>query len=445
MDIPETRYAKSGDLHIAYQVLGDGPFDLVFVPEFWHSIEAQWEEPHFEGFLRRLASFSRLICFDQRGTGLSDPVALSELPTLEEWIDDVRAVIDAVGSSKPALLGSGGGGVMSALFAASHPDQTRALVLINSFARLSRADDYPWGTSDEFEDRVMRELAVGWGRGSLLETVGPSVASDADFRAWWARYQRLGSSPGTVMTMRKMLAQLDIRHVLPSIRVPTLILHRKDNWLVDVQHGRYLAEHVPDARYVEVPGIDYFPFVGESDVILDEIEEFLTGAPRAAESGRILATVLFTDIVASTERAAELGDGPWRELLDRHNAVVRRELARFRGREVDTAGDGFLATFDGPARAIRCAAATRDAVRSLGLEIRSGLHTGELELADGDVRGIAVHIGARVMALAEPNEILVSSTVKDLVAGSGIEFEDRGSPALKGIPGDWRLFAVKKG
>jgi pimeloyl-ACP methyl ester carboxylesterase/class 3 adenylate cyclase len=442
MDVPETRYARSGDLHIAYQVLGDGPFDVVFVPEFWHSIEAQWEEPGFDKFLRRLASFSRLICFDERGTGLSDPVAMSELSTLETWIDDVRAVMDAVGSSKAALLGSGGGGVVSALFAATHPDETRALVLMNSFARLTRTDDYPWGSSEEFETRIMRELELGWGRGSLLETVGPSVAGNPEFRAWWARYQRLGSSPGTVISVRKMLRQLDIRHVLPSIRVPTLIVHRKDNWLVEVGHGRYLAEHVPGARYMEAPGVDYFPFVGDSETILDEIEEFLTGMRDRREEDRMLVTVVLTDIVGSTQRVAEIGDRRWRDLIDRHDAVVRQQLARFRGREVDTAGDGFLATFDGPARAIRFALAAREAVAALGLEIRAGLHTGEVEVAGQNLRGIAVHIGARVMARALRGEVLVSSTVKDLVAGSGIDFEDRGTHALKGVPNKWHLFAV---
>jgi pimeloyl-ACP methyl ester carboxylesterase len=439
---PETRYAKSGNLHIAYQVLGEGALDLVFVAEFWNSIEAQWEEPRFERFLRRLGSFSRLICFDQRGSGMSDPVALSELPTLEEWMDDVRAVMDAVGSGKAVLLGSGGGGLMSMLFAATYPERTEALILINSFARLTRAPDYPIGTSAEFEDRIIWELENGWGQGILLETTAPTLAGDASFRRWWARYQRLGASPGTVITMRGMLQESDVRHVLASIQVPTLILHRAGNRLVDVALGRYLAEQIPGARYVEVAGVDYFPFVGDAEAILDEVEEFVTGERTGAEGDRVLATVLFTDIVSSTERLAQLGDHRWKDLLQRHDKLVRHEISRHRGREVDHTGDGFLVRFDGPARAIRCAVSIREAVREVGLEIRAGLHTGEIEMIGDSVRGIAVHIAARVMADAGPGEVLVSSTVKDLIAGSGIEFEDRGTHALKGVPGEWRLFAV---
>jgi class 3 adenylate cyclase len=333
---------------------------------------------------------------------------------------------------------------MSMLFAATYPEQTQALVLVNSFARLTKDADYPWGTSPEFEDRVVREMRHGWGRGVLLETAGPSVAGDPAFRRWWGRYQRLGSSPGSILVMRGMLQQVDVRHVLPSIRVPTLVLHRKDNWLVDVGHGRYLAEHIPGARYEEVPGVDYFPFVGDSETILQEIEEFLTGVRHGPEADRVLATILFTDIVASTEHAARLGDHAWRELVGRHDRLVREELDRFRGREVDTAGDGFLATFDGPARAVRCAQAISAAVPTLGIEVRAGLHTGEVELAGRGVRGIAVHIGARVAAEAGAGEILASSTVRDLVAGSGIQFEDRGIHALKGVPDEWHLFSVTR-
>jgi class 3 adenylate cyclase len=442
MEAPETRYAESGGLHLAYQVLGEGPPDLVYVAEFWNSIEAQWEEPGFERFLRRLASFSRLICFDQRGSGMSDPVALSELPTLEEWMDDVRAVMDAVGSRKAVLLGSGGGGLMSMLFAATYPERTEALNLINSFARLTRGPDYSIGTSPEYEDRIVWEMRTGWGRGILLETAAPTLAGDAGFRRWWARYQRLGASPGTVLTMRRMLQQFDVRHVLGSIRVPTLILHRAGNRLVDVALGRFLAEQIPGARYVEVQGVDYFPFVGDADAILDEVEEFITGERASAQRDRVLATVLFTDIVGSTQRAAELGDRRWRDLLQRHHTSIRRELQRHRGEEVDTAGDGFLATFDGPARAVRCAQSIGDAERSLDLEVRCGLHTGEVERTAGKVGGLAVHIAARVMAAAGPGEVLVSSTVKDLVAGSGLSFQDRGVHVLKGVPGKWRLFVV---
>jgi class 3 adenylate cyclase len=442
MDIPETRYAKSGDVHIAYQVFGQGRVDLVFVAEFWNSIEAMWEQPNYRHFLERLGSFARVMCLDQRGTGSSDPVSLSELPTLEVWADDVIAVMQSEGIADAALLGCGGGGSVGMLFAATFPERTHALVLLNSTARFTRAEDYPWGTSPEFESRLEQEMRFGWGRGVLLETVGPSVAGDPEFRAWWGRYQRLGSSPGTIVRVREMLRQLDVRHVLPSIRVPTLIVHRRDNRLVEVGHGRYLAEHIPGNRYVEVIGDDYFSFVGNSDEILDEVEEFLTGFRRAAEHDRVLATVLFTDIVGSTEQAATLGDRAWRELRDAHDAIVRSELERYRGREIDTAGDGFLATFDGQAGALRCACSIREAVRLLGLEIRAGLHTGEVELAGDRVAGIAVHIGARVSAQADPGDVLASSTVRDLVAGSGIEFEDRGLHELRGVPGDWRLFAV---
>ncbi len=444
MTPPETRYAKSGDVHVAYQVFGQGRLDLVFVAEFWNSIEAMWEQADYRRCLERLSSFARVICLDQRGTGSSDPVSLSELPTLEVWADDVIAVMEAVGSERAALLGSGGGGGVSMLFAATFPERVRALVLVNSTARYTRAPDYPVGTSPEFEARIEKELEFGWGRGVLLETVGPSVAHDAGFRTWWGRYQRLGSTPGVVRATRHMLQQLDVRDVLPSIRVPTLIVHRSDNRLVDVRHGRYLAERIPGARYVELPGDDYLWFVGDADAILDEVEEFLTGSRRSPGSDRVLATVLFTDVVGSTERAASLGDAAWRDLRAAHDDIVRAELARHRGREIDTAGDGFLATFDGPARAVRCACAIRDGVRAIGLEIRVGLHTGEVEIVGDRIAGIAVHIGARVAAGAEPGQVLASSTVRDLVAGSGIEFEDQGSHELKGVPGEWRLFAVTR-
>ena len=442
MEPPETRYAKSGDILVAYQELGEGDVDLVYCAEFWHSIEAQWMEPRFESFLRRLASFSRLICFDQRGTGLSDPVSSSDLPTLEQWMDDVRAVMDVADSRRAALLGSGGGGLTSMLFAATYPERTAALILLNSAARFTQAPDYPWGTSPEFEQEVVEKMRAGWGQGIFADAVAPSVANEPGFREWWARYERLGTRAGAIVPFRQMIQQVDVRHVLPSIQAPTLILFRAGNRLFDVGHGRYLAEHIPGAKYVELSGEDHLPFVGDADAILDEIEEFLTGFRHGGEPDRVLATVLFTDIVGSTERAAQIGDRRWRELLDRHDQAIRRVLARFRGREIDTAGDGFLATFDGPGRAVRAAQAIREAVRSVGFEVRIGLHTGEVEVVESDVRGIAVHIGARVAATAGPGEVLVSSTVKDLVAGSGIEFEDRGAHELKGVPGDWRLFSV---
>ena len=440
--LAETRYAESGEFHIAYQVVGEGAPDIVLVPEFWHSIEAQWEEPSLASFLHRLSSLGRLIVFDQRGTGVSDPLPPGEIPSLEQWLDDINAVLEEVGSTHAVLIGMGGGGSLSMLFAATHPDRTSGLVLVNSFPRLAQAEDYEWGRAPAVEEEVLHVMRTGWGRGVLLDIVAPSKVGDEQFRQWWARYQRLGSSPGTIVRMRRMLDEFDVRDVLQSIRSPTLVLHRSGNTFVRVEHGRYLAEHIPGARYVELAGSDYFAFVGNSDVILDEIERFVTGLTHAPESDRVLATVLFTDIVGSTQRAVELGDRRWAELLGDHHAVVRRELERYRGQEVDTAGDGFFATFDGPARAVRCALAVRDAVRTLDLEVRAGLHTGELELAGDGVRGLAVHIGQRVLAQADAGEVLVSSTVKDLVAGSGLAFADRGVHTLKGVPEQWRLFEV---
>jgi class 3 adenylate cyclase len=443
MEPPATLYATSPDgVHIAYQVFGEGQRDLMYVPEFWNSIEAMWEQPRFRRFLERLATFTRVICMDQRGTGLSDPVSLAELPTLEQWADDVTLVLDAAGSTGAALLGSGGGGLVCQLFAATYPERTNALVLINSAARFSRGPDQDWGWSDEFEERILKELRFGWGRGVLLETVAPTVAGDPEFRQWWGRYQRLGSSPGTVIAMRRMLEQLDVRNVLPSIRVPTLVIHRKDNRLVDVAHGRYLANHIAGSRYAEVDGDDYLPFIGDSDEILGQIEEFLTGAKPTIGHDRVLATVLFTDIVGSTEKAAALGDAAWLGLLHRHHSTIRGLLERHRGREVDTAGDGFLATFDGPARAIRCATSIVDALEALDIGVRAGLHTGECELIGEKVGGIAVHIAARVVGLAGRGEVFVSSTVRDLVAGSGLSFEDAGEHELKGVPDRWHLYRV---
>lgn len=436
----ETRYARSGEAHIAYQTVGSGPVDLILLPGAFSHVEHQWEEPSFARFLRRLASFSRLIVFDVRGTGLSDRAA--ELPTLEEQIDDVLAVLDAVDSERAALFGLSQGGGLAALFAAAHPDRTSALVLFGAYARSTWADDYPWGRTPENYETLMRTADEGWGSGAFLPLVAPTMADDASFKLWWARLERLSGSPGAILAFLRMQREADVRHVLPAIRVPTLILQRNDDAYRNPGSGRYFAETIPGAKYVELSGRDNLPYVGDQDAVLDEVEEFLTGARRAAEPDRVLATVLFTDIVGSTQRAAELGDRAWRDLLERHDALVRRELDRGRGREVDTAGDGFLATFDGPARAIRCAQAIAERVRDLGLEVRSGLHTGEIELAGDHVRGIAVHIGARAAALAGPGEVLVTSTVKDLVAGSGIEFEERGEHELKGVPGAWRIFLV---
>jgi pimeloyl-ACP methyl ester carboxylesterase len=442
---PETRYARSGDVNIAYQVVGDGPRDLVFVPGWVSHIEYMWEEPGFAAFLRRLASFSRLILFDKRGTGLSDRVPNTELPTLEQRMDDVRAVMDAVGSERAALMGISEGGPMCLLFGATYPDRTTALIMIGSYARRIWAPDQPWAAREEQYEAFVDDVQRNWGGPVGLAIRAPSRMDDAAFTRWWATYLRMSASPGAAEALTRMNGPIDVRHVLPVVQVPTLILHRSGDRSLPVDGARYMAEHIPGASYVELEGDDHLPFVGDQDSILDEVEQFLTGVRHGPEPDRVLATILFTDIVGSTERVAELGDRRWRELLEAHHAAVRRELERFRGREVDTAGDGFLATFDGPARAIRCAIAIREGVSALGLEVRAGLHTGECELHGESVAGIAVHVGARVAALAGPSEVLVSGTVKDLVAGSGIEFDDRGVHELKGVPGEWRVHAVRAG
>ena len=435
---PETRYAKSGDVNIAYQVVGEGSRDLVLVPGFVSHLDLDWEEPRYAHFLRRLASFSRLIMFDKRGTGLSDRPG--GLPDLETRMDDVRAVMDTVGSERAALLGYSEGGPMCILFAATYPERTSALVLYGTYAkRRDPDDDYPWAATWEerqaYADQVERE----WGEEADLGTMAPN-ADEAMVR-WWHVRARASASPGSAKALILMNSQIDVRGVLSSIRIPTLVLHRFGDRDSRLEEGRYIARRISGARFIELEGQDHAPFI-DPDQILDEVEEFLTGVRRGPESDRVLATVLFTDIVGSTERASELGDRRWRELLEQHHAVVRRHIDRFQGREIDTAGDGFLAAFDGPARAVRCARAIGDALRELGIDVRAGLHTGECELVDGKVAGVAVHTGARVAARAGPGEVLVSQTVKDLVAGSGIEFEERGEHVLKGVPGQWRLYAV---
>src|SRR5215213_1354304 len=439
---PETRYAKSGGLNIAYQAVGEGPPDLVYVPGWVSNVELMWEEPDLARFLRRLSSFARLILFDKRGTGLSDRVANDRLPTLEERMDDVRAVMDAVASERAALFGHSEGGNMSMLFAATYPNRTVALVTVGVYAKRIRSDDYPWAPTADARQAEIAEVEREWGTFDL-DYYAPSRVGDEQFGRHLAAYLRRGASPGAAAALLRMNSQIDVRDVLPAIRVPTLVMHRAGDRDVNVEEGRYIASRIPGAKFVELPGADHLFWARGVEEVADEIEEFLTGVRPAPELDRVLATVLFTDIVGSTERAAELGDRRWGELLSEHDRVVRRKLERFRGREVDTAGDGFLATFDGPARAVRCATAIRDAVRTLGLEVRAGVHTGECEVDDGKVRGIAVHTGARVAALAGAGEVLASSTVKDLVAGSGIEFDDRGAHQLKGVPGEWRIYAVR--
>jgi pimeloyl-ACP methyl ester carboxylesterase/class 3 adenylate cyclase len=440
LTVPSIRYARSDELHIAYQQVGDGPLDLVFVPGAWSHLEVFWEEPSVARFLRRLSGFSRLILFDKRGTGLSDRVAV--LPTLEQRMDDVRAVMDAVGSERAALLGVSEGGPMCALFAATYPRRTTRLVLLGSTPRLVEADDYPCGRPAELTDRFLEQIERGWGQAVSLPLFAPSAVGDERLERWFGRLERLGASPGAAVALTRMAAETDVRHLLPSISVPTLILHRTGDRVVPVKAARYLAERIPESRYVELPGNDHFPWFGEQEPILAEIEEFLTGARPFPETDRFLATVLFTDIAGSTERIAQVGDRQWRGLLEAHHDLVRRELDRYRGQEVDTAGDGFFATFDGPARAVRCALGIRAAVRPLGLEIRAGVHAGECEKIGGKTGGLAVHIGARVAGVARPGEVIVSSTVKDLVAGSGLRFVDRGTHELEGIPDGWRLFAA---
>ena len=449
MVVPETRYAKSGDLNIVYQVSGNGPIDLVFVPGYVTHLELHWEIPSFAPFLEYLSSFTRLIRLDKRGTGMSDRV--SGAPTLEARMDDVRAVMDAVGCERAAFYGLSEGAAMALLFAATYPDRTAALVVRSAFPRRMWAPDYPWGrTEEEYEREVAEALEVFGLRDRALTAIRRLGRFTEEEAGLFLQMLRFGTSPGALQALHRMNKEIDIRHVLPSVRVPTLILHGLEDTVVPIEVARYLAAQIPTSRLVELEGIGHLALGGPSaDPIGVEIQQFLTevraaGGWEQAEPDRVLATVLFTDIVGSTARAAQLGDRAWRELLEQHHRLIRRELVRFHGAELDVAGDGFFARFDGPARAIRCACAITQGVRELGLELRAGLHTGECELLDGKVGGIAVHIGARVAKAARPGEVLVSSTVKDLVAGSGLRFSDRGTAALKGVPEDWRLFAVEE-
>jgi class 3 adenylate cyclase len=435
---PDTRYARSGELYIAYQVVGEGPIDLVWVPGWISNIDHYWTEPAIERYFQRLAAFSRVILFDRRGTGVSDPVLRA--PTLEEQMDDVVAVLDAAGSEKAALYAQLEGGAMAVMFAASHPERTAALILYEAMPRMSWAPDYDWAPTHEQREAMLRQP---WGDGSRIVALAPSAAGNPRLREWFARLERLAASPSTAAELVMMNGQVDVRAILPQVQTPTLVLHRSEDRFVDIRHSRYLAEHIPDARLVELRGAEALTFGTGDDELIEEVQEFLTGARGTSDPERVLATVMFGDIVGSTERAADLGDRRWRRLLEDFGRAYERELERYRGRVVKELGDGVLATFDGPARAILCAAAVRNQARSeFGLELRAGMHTGEVEVMGDDIGGIAVHIAARVLGYAAPGELVVSGTVKDLVVGSGIPFEDRGEHELRGVPGRWRLWAV---
>lgn len=438
--MPQTRYVPSGDAYLAYQLTGAGPVDIVLVSELLSHVEHRWDEPKLARSLRRLASFSRLIQFDRRGTGLSDRVPVDKLPTLEQRMEDLLAVLDAVGASKPVLLGFGEGGVESILFAASHPDRVSSLVTYGGWPRFYADDEYPIGWPKEALEPLIEGVAAGWGQGLLVDHIAPSMSGDERFRRWMAKFERLAASPGTARALMRIAVNVDVRSVLPAVRVPTLVLHRSDDQFSPVGHGRYLADQIPGAKYVELPGSDHPFFAGDADAVMDEVEAFITGTRPAYLAERVLATVLFVDIVSSTERAVLLGDRQWRDLLEGYLAMVRGQLERYSGVEIDTAGDGVFASFDGPARAVSCASAIRDAASEFGVEVRAGLHVGEVETIAGKIGGVTVHVAARVAAAAAPGEVLVSRTIRDLVAGSGIRFEDRGTHSLKGLPEAWMLF-----
>jgi class 3 adenylate cyclase/pimeloyl-ACP methyl ester carboxylesterase len=429
---------------VAYQVFGSGPLDLVFITNWVTNMDAMWDEPSVAAYMGRLGAFSRVIWYDKRGSGVSDPVPLASLPTIEQWSDDARTVMDAVGVDQVAIVGDTEGGPMAAMLAATHPERVRALVLVNSFARWRRAEDYPIGMPEETSEKLIERWEQHWGVTSeMLDLTAPSIANDPRFRSWWLRYSRLAMPRQAATTMYRWVTEIDVRSILPTIRVPTLVLHRTGNLHHRVAFGRYLADHIPDAKYVELPGADSFPFhAGDFTPLLNEVEEFLTGTRASPLPDRRLATMVFTDIVGSTRLAAERGDSAWIRLARSHDEIVREHLATYRGREIDHTGDGFVAIFDGPARAVTCAARMVDALRELGVTIRVGLHTGEIELVGDEIRGLAVHVAARVMAVAEKGGILVSATVKDLVLGSGIDFAERGTHRLKDVPGDWRLYEV---
>jgi class 3 adenylate cyclase/DNA-binding CsgD family transcriptional regulator len=439
----ETRYARSGDVSIAYQVLGDGPLDLVYVSGWVSNIDVGWDQPRYARFKSRLASFSRLIIFDKRGTGLSDRSV--DLPTLEQRMDDVRAVMDAVGSERAALLGISEGAPMCALFAATYPERTAALLMFGGYARRLWAPDHPWGVKREDRDRFIEMVEQGWGGPVALEVRAPSHVNDEGFRTWFATYLRMSASPGAVVALTRMNDEIDVRPALPVIRVPTLVMHRTGDRSVAVGDGRYLAQQIPGARYIEYEGDDHLPYAGDMETVLDDIEFFLTGIRPQFEPDRVLATILVMEVVAASEAAARRGAERWQATLDALRVGVAAELVRHRGREVRTTGTGIVAAFDGPARAIRCGGAMIEAARQLGLQARIGLHTGECDVSGDDIGGVAVEIAARVASLAVPDEQLVSNTVRDLVAGSGIRFEEVGNRPFRGLPADSRLFRVERG
>jgi pimeloyl-ACP methyl ester carboxylesterase/plasmid stabilization system protein ParE len=442
MEAPEIRYARSGDVSIAYQVVGEGPLDVVLAPGFPSHLEHGWEQPRLAHFYRRLAAFSRLILFDKRGLGLSDRVADADLPGVQQRMDDIRAVLDEVGSAHAAVIGISDGGPIAAVFAATYPERTSHLVLVNSYARRVRADNYPWAPSAD-DWRAFEELTrQRWGEPLFLDLLFPTCAGDEGFADWWATYLRRSASPGAAGAYLRMNAQIDVRSVLPAIHVPTLILHSSGDQICPVDGARYMAKAIPGARFVELPGADHHIWVTDAEGALGEIEQFLMGERQAPATTSVLATLLFTDIVGSTETAAELGDRRWASLLASHNAVIRSQLERYQGRELDTSGDGFLAMFDGPARAVRCALGIRSALDDLGLRIRAGVHTAEVELSEGSVRGVGVHLAARILALAGPGEVLVSRVVHDLALGSGLTFAEHGRHTLKGVPGEWDVLRV---
>lgn len=441
---PETRYATTADgIHLAYQVVGDGPGDVVVMSGFISHLEHQWANPGYARSMERLASFSRVIAFDKRGLGLSDPVPMRDVSDLEKRIEDIAAVMAAAASERAALFAVAESGAVAALFAATYPERVSALILYGSWARFFWAEDYPAGVPRSFIEPISEAIGSGWGSAPVLDAVAPSAVGDSKLRAWWAEWERLSASPGTAQAYARVAMELDVRPVLGHLRVPTLVLRRRDDPFVPVTQARYLADHIPGSRLVELPGRDHPHFLGDVDSVMDEIEEFLTGARAHADDDRALVTVLFTDIVGSTALAAEIGDRQWAGLLEAHYGVVRRQLERFGGAELDIAGDGFLARFDIPARAIRCALAIREGVHRVGVTIRAGVHTGEVVAKAGKVTGVTVHIGARVAALADPDEVLVTQTVRDLLVGSSVHFADRGLHALKGVPNEWRLYAVE--